>query len=661
MEAEKLNNELEEISEDQEIEVIPEENEEIIEENGEIDEKKENARQTFPLEDTEDRIYLKNYLTQLFYDISISLKAAKVKEKEEKKPKKPKKIMSHNATVKTLNLKFYAEQLMFGFMSDEELRNYSDRLLKNHQFHSSQKKYGEKTLAQSENNEFTFLFDRFKELVNSFSKDFQVIGIIHDKDETADPEDYFLLSSIKSHCHLMLRRTDKKPFRINKVLDSLGICYRRYIDNELWGYSVSTCKNWQASVAYLTHETTQAMADGKNIYDREEIFSNCETSLIDDFREGYNVSAEHIRVTQGELEIYDRLFYQKGYDLEDFDKLYDSLDFRIRSHCKMKTIRESYQRGVKERLKVDPPEVVRTCIFIEGPPNTGKTYSITKAARELFSNVFSISGGGSGKFDDMPSSTDAIIIDDCVCSNLLNMTDDKVASVYKRYSGNPIFKGELFIVTSNVSLYDWCEQCGLRVKNVGYSGTLNKHGDAMRTRFLEFVVQDMGDHNQIMISGGIDHMRGDPDKKQQKLDLANKLISRANEIMAEYVQSEETELKFDYKLFLKDNEEMITYSEYKEFLRKRREKAEKLKKEKLQKERFKEFKSKLLTDLKYMSEPFEKQENQYEYWESIGSPLKYTLDDWENSDFRIRWWAENRLDDFSNFLAYLDSQHIFKH
>lgn len=563
MEAEKLNNELEEITENQEIEVIPEEN---VEENEEIDEKKENALTTFPLEDTEDRIYLKNYLTQLFYDISISLKAAKVKEKEEKKPKKPKKIMSHNATVKTLNLKFYAEQLMFGFMSDEELRNYSDRLLKNHQFHSSQKKYGEKTLAQSENNEFTFLFDRFKELVNSFSKDFQVIGIIHDKDETADPEDYFLLSSIKPHCHLMLRRTDKKPFRINKVLDSLGICYRRYIDNELWGYSVSTCKNWQASVAYLTHETTQAMADGKNIYDREEIFSNCETSLIDDFREGYNVSAEHIRVTQGELEIYDKLFYQRGYDLKDFNELYNSLDFRIRSHCKMKTIKESYFRGIEERLEKDPPEVKRVCLFIQGPPDTGKTYAMRKALKKLGFKTYFISGGGTGKFDNLSITDQAIVIDDTTCPNLLNMTDDRITRAYRRNSNNPYWTGEVFVVTSNKSFLDWCADSTLKVYEFDTKQP-TAHADAMKTRFFEFEVSKIGKTNQIQFAGNLEDLRGMDEDRKQKLEIATKIISLANKTMAEYKKSEAEELKMDYDVFDDETGKMILNSEHQKKLK----------------------------------------------------------------------------------------------
>lgn len=562
MEEKKLNNELEEITENQEIEMISEENVENVEENEEIDEKKENATTTFPIEDTEDRISLKNRLNSLFDDIIISLKNAKVKEDEEKKPKKPKKIMNYNGSVKTLNLKFYAEQLMFGYMSDEELKNYGDDLWKDHQYHLSLKNYGKTTFAQTENNKFGFLFDRFKEVVKNFDDEFQVIGIIHDKDEVADPEDYFKLSSVKSHCHLIIRRKDRtKTFRVNTILKALGIHYRRYIDNELWGYSVSTCKNWQSSVAYLTHETYQAMADGKYIYDREEIFSNCDTFTIDGFREGYNGSAESIRVSQEELEIYDKLFYDKGYDLEDFNSLYNSLSFRIRSNCKMKTIKESYYRGIEERLEKDPPKINRVCLFIQGPPDTGKTYAMRKALRELGYKTYFISGGGTGKFDNLSTTDQAIVIDDTTCGNLLNMTDSRITKAYRRNSNNPYWTGEIFIVTSNLPLQDWCEQCGLRVKNVDYSGTLNQHGIAMKTRFLEYEVVQTGDINQIQFIGDLDDMRGTFEDKQQKLDVANKIISLANETMAKYKKSKTKKLHNDYKVYDEETGKMILKSE----------------------------------------------------------------------------------------------------
>lgn len=564
MEEKKLNNELEEITENQEIEVISEEN---VEENEEIDEKKENATTTFPIEDTEDRISLKQQLRTLFSDISISLKNAKVNEKEEKKSKKPKKIMNYKGSARTLNLKFYAEQLMFGYMSDEELKDYLKKLWEDHRYHLSLKNYGKTTFAQSENKTFDFLFDRFKEVVKSFDDEFQVIGIIHDKDEVADPEDYFKLSSVKPHCHLIIRKKDRdKTFKVNSVLKALGIHYRRYIDNELWGYSVATCKNWSSSVAYLTHETTQALADGKYIYDREEIFSNCDASLIDGFRDGLNGSHRNSRVSPEELEYWDRRFYDQGYDLKDYDTLFDTLNFDLRSHSKMKTIKESYSRGIEARLKIDPPEVKRTCLFVQGPPNTGKTHALTLAAKKLGLRTYSISGGGTGKFDKLSITHEAIIIDDTVCPNLLNMCDDRITQAYRRNSNNPYWIGEVFIVTSNKSFLDWCADSGLRPYEVG-TNYLNAHGEAMKTRFLEYKVNKTGKTNQIQFTGDLKDLRGEPKVKQQKLDVANKIISLANKTMAEYVPSEDVELHNDYEVYDEETGKMILNSEHQKKLK----------------------------------------------------------------------------------------------
>lgn len=562
MEEKKLNNELEEITENQEIEVIPEENvEENVEENEEIDEKKENADQTFPFEDTEDRISLKNRLNSLFDDIIISQNKTKVNGEEEKKKKKPPKPMPYKNSVKTLNLKFYAEQLMFGYMSDEELKDYHKNLLKDHQYHLSLKNYGKTTFAQTENNEFGFLFDRFKEVVKSFDDEFQVIGIIHDKDEVADPEDYFKLSSVKSHCHLIIRKKDRtKTFRVNTILKALGIHYRRYIDNELWCYSVDTCKSWESSVAYLTHETYQAMADGKYIYEREEIFSNCDASLIDRFREGYNGSSKNTKVSPEELEACDMRFYNGGYDLKDYNSLYNSLNFSLRSHCKIRTIKESYYRGIEERLEIDPPEVKRVCLFVQGPPNTGKTHSLTLALKQLGLKTYSVSGGGTGKFDKLSITHQAIIIDDTVCPNLLNMTDDRITQAYRRNSNNPYWTGEVFVVTSNKSFLDWCADSGLRPYEVG-TNYPNEHGVAMKTRFLEYKVNKTGKTNQIQFTGDLKDLRGEPKVKQQKLDVANKIISLANKTMAEYVPSEAEELQMDYEVYDEETGKMILNSE----------------------------------------------------------------------------------------------------
>lgn len=485
------------------------------------------------------------------------------KEKGKKSTKKPpKKILNINGVVKTLNLKFYAEQLIHDYMTYEELLKYYNDLKANYNYMIANNT--DKTMAESENsNDFDFLFERLKERVISTPDDFQVSHIIHDSDTVVDSNDFFLASALKPHAHMVIKRKDNKAFRINTILNRLGLKYRRYIDNELWGYSVQTCGNFAASIAYLTHETPDAEKSGKYIYDRDNIVSNIDKSTIDDFREGYLISQEKRKITEGEMAILDQKFYDQGYALKDFDVLYDSLGYRERKNSGMRTIKESYQRGVNKRLSTDEPEITRVCLFIKGEPNTGKTYSLNQALKELDYKTYKISGGGSGKFDKLKMSDQAILIDDEVCPNLLNLTDSRVTTVYKRNKNNPCFTGSLFVVTSNLDLFEWCQMSGLNVYNFGSKENLNQHGQAIKTRFIQFKVININGTNQIVLDDDLKNLRGTLEEQKTKIEMSEKIINKANFIMKNYKPiNKEIESDVDYKINI-DGEE-CSYKKLKE-------------------------------------------------------------------------------------------------
>ena len=71
------------------------------------------------------------------------------------------------------------------------------------------------------------------------------------------------------------------------------------------------------------------------------------------------------------------------------------------------------------------------------------------------------------------SGTRNIIIDDDVCPNLLNMTDNYICRAYKRQSNNPAWTGKYFIVTSNYTFDEWIAMCKLG----------EKHYEAAHSRF----------------------------------------------------------------------------------------------------------------------------------------------------------------------------------
>jgi hypothetical protein len=507
-------------------------------------------------------------LVNLYSNITLLQNTVKVNtsngKKADKSSKNKKKSIAYNASVRTLNLKFYAEQLLEEYMTDDELFQYYNDLYSDYQHRLQNPSTA--TLALSKGDVYDYLYDRLKERIESFDSEFQVMYIVHDEDTVADPDDYFLLSSVKSHVHMVIKKRNNQSFRINTLLDKLGIRFRRYVDNELWKHGVATCKNFASCVAYLTHETATAEADGKTIYSRDKIIANCSTSEVDDFREGYLLSNEHRKLTVQELAKLDKQFYDYGYDLKDFDTLYNSLDFITRSNTKIRTITESYERGVQERIKKEPPEINRVCLFIEGPPNTGKTYAINKALKALSHKIYEVTGGGSGKFDKLSITDTAITIDDEVCPNLLNMTDSRITTAYKRNRNNPYWTGNTFVVTSNKKFLSWCTDSGLSVTGFATSPTganrfdnLTEHGKAMISRFIICEVREVGGCFQIIPNTDFSHLRGTPEEKQEKIARAIEIIELANSIMKDYTQSTNDQvLDFDYAIYLKGEKCMIS-------------------------------------------------------------------------------------------------------
>lgn len=497
-----------------------------------IDTKKENVAGT-----TFSRFDILNELSKLYSSIIVLGRSRQSKNKNVNsagKRGKNKSGIAFDASVRTLNLKFYSEQLLTEYMTDQELYSYWCDLYND--YTRMLKDPNAKTMAKAKGDMFDFLFDRLKERVQSFDPSFQIAFIVHNEDKVANPDDFFELASVKPHIHMVIKKRNNRTFRVNAILKALGIYFRRHIDNDLWTHGVATCKNFAASIAYLTHETGQAQADGKTLYSRDRIISNCPSSEIDDFREGYLIANEKRKLTNQELARLDQQFFDHGYFLKDFDDLYNSLDFAARSNSKIRTIKESYQRGIAERLKKEPPSVNRVCLFIEGPSNTGKTYAVNKALKALGHKVFAVTGGGSGKFDNLSITDTAITIDDEVCPNLLNMTDSRITTAYKRNSDNPYWSGSMFVVTSNKPFLSWCTDSGLTVFDFGYN-SLNEHGKAMLSRFILCKVVDYGSYAQIIPNADFSHLRGTAAEKQDKIKRAMDLINIANSIMKDYTKT----------------------------------------------------------------------------------------------------------------------------
>ena len=409
-----------------------------------------------------------------------------------KRSMKNRKVLSSTAKVPSLAIKIYVEQLLHGW-------NYTCQVIRN-----------------TDNNEF------------------HIIAVCHNRDTYCESGSFWKPAYEKCHFHIIFRCVDrKKRIRVSSVLKQLGIVFRPGKDDILWSeHGVETVGNFAEYATYLTHETEKAIRDGKELYEMTELVSNLSIDEIREVRNGYIRLADGThKVTTSELVELDDTAYKLGYDLKNFSAWYDTLSFTVRSNAKMKTIRESYERGVNARIE-ENSTVRRLCVFIQGEPNTGKTFASKKA---LSGNaILTVEGGGTGKFDNLRPDHNAIIISDDVCPNLLNMTDNYVCRAYKRQKNNPAWAGEYFIVTSNLSFEDWLSECKINIHG--------KHFSAMLSRFYVCEIKAKGDGtNYLALKSASD--RGSIEEQTKRADMFMNFQKKFNEIMADY---RPTKNKIDY-------------------------------------------------------------------------------------------------------------------
>ena len=363
-------------------------------------------------------------------------------------------------------------------------------------------------------------------------KEWHVVAICHDTDTYSEDGSFWKTAKEKKHFHIIVRNLLNKSVRVGSIMKMLGIVFRPALDDELWkNHGVESVDNFAGYTTYLTHETDDAIRDGKEPYDHSLLVSNLTPEELDEVRAGYSrLSNGKRKVSADELVSLDDQSFQLGYDLKDFDAWYDDLPFSVRSNAKMKTIRESYDRGVRKRVE-EKPEVVRLCVFIEGDHDSGKTYSSRQALTGK--RVKTVEGGGTGKFDDLKPDHDAIIVSDDTCPNVLNMCDNYVCRAYKRQKNNPAWTGKYFIVTSNLSFDEWLKECGIKAK---------KHVKAMHSRFFicEIRQEDDGTNYLAMKAPST---RGSRAEQQERAGMFMDFQRKFNESIANYRPADKY---FDY-------------------------------------------------------------------------------------------------------------------
>lgn len=345
--------------------------------------------------------------------------------------------------------------------------------------------------------------------------DAQVLLMKHDRDVRTD--DIWLPAAEKPHYHILIRFLNGRRNKLGGILNKLGIHFRAGLDDDLFRHhGVEAPCHFTEYVVYLMHETKKARAEGQTPYDIHEFVSNLSTEDIQKIVDDYNAIED---VDKGKDALFwtqlDSTAYSLGQDLKDFNSWYTTLPFEIRSNPKMKTVSESYFRGIRDRAE-DPQkgQVIRLCVFIQGPPNCGKTYGAMYALQQLGVRYLKVEGGGSGRFDNLSASHDGIIISDDIVPNLLNLSDNYITQVYRRTQNNPFWCGRYLIVTSNLSFEDWLIRCGYDHNINTFDDPQYEHHEALQSRFFICTVKKDGTLKLRIYSS-----RGSNDEQTERIHM----------------------------------------------------------------------------------------------------------------------------------------------
>lgn len=462
--------------------------------------------------------------------------------------------VNYNSRVKSLALKFYPEQVL----SAENRQDLYDYIQARKAFEEKRKEIVDKNIdtpaLQEEahqkekywHDEIEKLIDRaakhVKEVVTSYDNDFIVLGIIHDKDFST--EIFYTDEPEKLHFHVLFVRQDHRRFRVKQIFDSLGIA-RNEADNKLFSsFGAETIGSLVDYSMYLTHDTEQAMRDGKHQYSISEIFKNISDADLKALRSMYKSPQLRDKMKVRDWDIAAKKARELGENCGDFDKWSNS-NFHItqRASRVFSEVHSEYERGLIHGIQ--NIEIPRVNIVITGAKNLGKSYAVKYALKKLgLENVLTCPAG-SGKYDGVTPATQALVFDDVLPSQALNVMNDGGVILHRRNSGDRPWLGGFTTTTTNYSFDRFCEKClGIRRKyqfengsgTTDYTGFVSiddrERRDALASRIYAFsvVVDNKGVHLKCLHKCE----RGSSAVLEQKNKLVAKFVEYVEESMNAY-------------------------------------------------------------------------------------------------------------------------------
>lgn len=357
--------------------------------------------------------------------------------------------LNYESVVRSLFLKVYCEQMLDPFTRTAFQSTLSET-----------DPFSQKIAKNTENQ----AFKSFRENINSLkNSDYYVFAMCHNRDVQRSKDDLNEMSIKKPHWHVLIYRKNGKRFRVRTALNLLKLQYDGKKDAKLWdNRGAETVRNPSNAYMYLFHKTDQAIADGKEEYDFEELATNAPKEVCEGLEAGYKRAVPKANLKEKDWQELEKEAKELGLGLGDWQAWLDQhLTTSQKTRAQVRVLKDAYQRGLQEGIS-QRTELTRCSILIWGKGNEGKTYTTAETLKLLGLNVYQ-AVSGSGKYDLLKPSNQAMTFDDVNVSQARNVFDNKPVLLYKRNSGLVPWLGIYAVATTNLDPETWVKQmAGIR-------------------------------------------------------------------------------------------------------------------------------------------------------------------------------------------------------
>lgn len=451
------------------------------------------------------------------------------KSRKSKKTQKTKHL-TINSRVRSLSLKFYPEQLLTS-AERKKITKKDGRVDYKLWSNASLLEDCKSRLKKSILN-FASAYATTERKDSKHRHHWQIASIAHDRDEVANEDDMFEPSAVKPHFHLILRDLNNNLFLVKRALDLLHLYYDKNKDSQLFfNGGAETVRDFNSYLLYLTHETEQAIRDGKEKYDISEIITNMSKAELHDLRAGYARVQKKDKLGDADWNKLANDVRDLGLHLKDFDDWTNrTLTFVQTTNSKFAKLQNLYSRSLQQGIE-QYTNVTRCCILIHGIANDGKSYTSKHALTDILGLRTYTAHTGSGKYDGLRSYHQAIVFDDRNMSDALSVCDNSATVLHARGSGNDkAWTGSYVVCLTNSSPNEFFQSQGLKDSQI----------EALASRF--YVCHITSDRRLILdylhgndsVSGLYASKRGTADDIRKRNEMFARFADAFNELIKNY-------------------------------------------------------------------------------------------------------------------------------